>query len=394
MKGWPKVTLPDCCEIVSGSTPSRLKPNYWGGDIPWVTPKDLKGGDEKYIQDTPEKITKQGYDSCSTRMLPSGSILFTSRAPIGLVAIAGKPMCTNQGFKSLVPGPEVSSDYLYWCMRWMSPRVVAMGRGTTFTEVSRSVMERVRIPLPPLVDQARIASILDKAEEIRRKREQSIQLCDQLLKSVFLEMFGDPVTNPKGWEKRPLGEYLHDIESGWSPRCLARSAAGGEWGILKLGSVTWGRFDPHESKALAPGATPRRDIEVRAGDLLITRKNTYELVGASAFVFNTPTRLMLPDLIFRLRLSQGLDPIFTWQLLSTSTMRDELRRLASGTSGSMPNISKTRLRRLVVIAPEAMLQSRFASLALGVHDLRSLITEMSSESDCLRRALTSMLLCG
>jgi type I restriction enzyme S subunit len=111
------VPLGECCRIVSGSTPKRNKAEYWDGDIPWVTPKDLSKLDSPILKDAPEKITQAGYTSCSTTLMPEGSILFSSRAPIGHVAIAGRAMCTNQGFKSLVPGDKVHSPYLYWCMR-------------------------------------------------------------------------------------------------------------------------------------------------------------------------------------------------------------------------------------------------------------------------------------
>ncbi|MFM7884367.1 MAG: restriction endonuclease subunit S, partial [Microcystis panniformis] len=93
-KNWILIPLGDCCQIISGSTPKRNKPEYWGGDIPWVTPKDLGKLKTPVLKDAPEKITEAGYKSCSTTLLPQGSILFSSRAPIGYVAIAGRPMCT------------------------------------------------------------------------------------------------------------------------------------------------------------------------------------------------------------------------------------------------------------------------------------------------------------
>jgi type I restriction enzyme S subunit len=169
-RNWRLEPLGDCCEIVSGATPRREVPNYWGGSIPWVTPKDISDLDEAVFSDPPESITEEGYRSCSTRLVPIGSILFSSRAPIGLMAIAGRSMCTNQGFKSVVPGPEVDSHYLYYCLKRLVPRIQAMGNGATFKEVSKEVMERVEIPLPPhRSDQESIAAILDKADAIRRR---------------------------------------------------------------------------------------------------------------------------------------------------------------------------------------------------------------------------------
>jgi len=217
-KNWILIPLGDCCQIISGSTPKRNKPEYWGGDIPWVTPKDLGKLKTPVLKDAPEKITEAGYKSCSTTLLPQGSILFSSRAPIGYVAIAGRPMCTNQGFKSLVPNEYVHSPYLYWCMRKYASDIEALGSGTTFKEVSKGIVERFIIPLPPLEEQRRIAAILDKADGVRRKRKEAIRLTEELLKSTFLEMFGDPVTNPKGWEIVKIENIIELVSGQVDPR--------------------------------------------------------------------------------------------------------------------------------------------------------------------------------
>lgn len=218
MKKWDLVKIGDCCKVISGSTPRRNKPEYWNGDILWATPKDLSKLDGQYLNETPDLITQEGYKSCSTTLLPKGAILFSSRAPIGLVAIAGKEMCTNQGFKSLIPEKSVDSNYLYWCMKFCAPKLAQQGSGTTFKEVSKTVVERFKIPLPPIAEQKRIAEILDKADAVRRKRQEAIRLTEELLRSTFLDMFGDPVTNPKGWDVVKLGEIAEFLGGGTPSR--------------------------------------------------------------------------------------------------------------------------------------------------------------------------------
>ncbi len=208
---WREIRLSECCEIVSGSTPRRDRPEYWDGDIPWVTPKDLSALDSVYIADAPEKITGVGYQSCSTTMLPRGSVLYSSRAPIGLVAIAGRDMCTNQGFKSLVPSTTVDSGYLYWAMRRVTPKISAQGTGTTFKEVSKEVMGKVRIPVPTtgdgtpdLNEQRRIAAILNQADVLRRKRREAIQMTEELLHSAYMYRVGPGNANYRDWEPAPI----------------------------------------------------------------------------------------------------------------------------------------------------------------------------------------------
>ena len=189
------VKLKDCCSVVGGATPKRnLEENWNSKDIPWVTPKDISGLTNPILNDTPEYISKTGFKSCSTVMLPRGSVLLTSRAPIGNVAIAGKEMCTNQGFKSLVAKPDTSSKYLFHCIKHYIPQLQALGNGATFKEVSKKTVEEFSIPLPSLAEQNRIAAILDKADAIRRKRQQAIELADEFLRSVFLDMFGDSLS--------------------------------------------------------------------------------------------------------------------------------------------------------------------------------------------------------
>ena len=204
---WPVATVGEVCEVVSGATPKTGKPEFWGGNVPWVTPKDLSELGQKHLSDTPRKITKAGLKSCSARMLPAQSVLFSSRAPIGLVAINTLPVCTNQGFKSLVPRSDlVSPDFLFWWLKVQEKHIQSKGRGATFKEVSKKIVEDLQIPLPPLAEQKRIAGILDAADALRTKRREALAQLDTLIQSTFLDMFGDPVTNPMGWMVTCVGD--------------------------------------------------------------------------------------------------------------------------------------------------------------------------------------------
>lgn len=204
---FPKMKLGECAEIHSGSTPRTNNPDFWDGDITWVTPKDLSKLKSKFISKTESKITQLGFDSCSTKLLPENSVLFSSRAPIGHVAINTIPMCTNQEFKSFVPKADLlDSQYLYYWLKANKEYLQDLGVGATFKEISKTVIANVEIPLPPLAEQRRIASILDQADELRQKRQQTIEKLDQLLQATFIDMFGDPEQNPKKWNKVILGD--------------------------------------------------------------------------------------------------------------------------------------------------------------------------------------------
>jgi type I restriction enzyme, S subunit len=190
---WPTVRLDECTRIVGGSTPSTSRADYWDGNINWATPKDLSGLNSIYIAETPRKITQAGLASCSAEIIPVNSVLFSSRAPIGHVAINSKPMATNQGFKSFVPDRnQLSSGFLYWWLRSNRSYLESLGNGATFKEVSKAVVSRILIPLPPLNVQRRIAAILDQADVLRRKRREAVQHLRELPTIIFDQMVGRP----------------------------------------------------------------------------------------------------------------------------------------------------------------------------------------------------------
>ena len=145
-KGWEVKALGDIVEVVNGATPSTVNPRNYDGDVVWITPKDLSDQRSKFTYGGSRTISRDGYDSCSTHMLPKGSILMSSRAPIGLLSIAAVDLCTNQGFKSFVPKEIDDNLYLYYYLKEHMAQIEAMGSGTTFKEVSRESMISFQIP--------------------------------------------------------------------------------------------------------------------------------------------------------------------------------------------------------------------------------------------------------
>jgi len=364
MKDWPSVALGDIFEIARGGSPRPIQ-NFLTEEpdgVNWVMIGDASDS-SKYITHTKKRILKTGVKN--SRMVYPGDFLLTNSMSFGHPYIMKTSGCIHDGWLVLSNKKGViDQDYFYHLLG--SDLIYAefsrLASGSTVKNLNIEIVKGIKVSLPPLEEQRRIAAILDKADGVRRKRKEAIRLTEELLKSTFLEMFGDPVTNPKGWEVRELGDCVKDIESGWSPKCDTRQAEPEEWGVLKLGAVTYGHFNPDENKAMLPDDVPRQELEIKTGDLLVTRKNTYELVGASAFVQMTRPKLMLPDLIFRLRLIDGIDPVYVWQTLSQKTMRLKLSGLAGGTAGSMPNISKARLRTLPFPVPPQLLQLKYREI--------------------------------
>lgn len=175
-RGWKWRKLGSIAKIISGSTPRTDRPEYWNGDILWATPKDLGKLQTIEIDKTERTITQEGLNSCSAQLLPPGSILLTSRAPIGHLAINVKPMCTNQGFKNLVPNNYIYNRYLYWVLKFFVKELQHIGRGGTFEEISKSMVSSFEIPVPPLAEQRRIVA---RIEELTRRVEELKKLVEE-----------------------------------------------------------------------------------------------------------------------------------------------------------------------------------------------------------------------
>jgi type I restriction enzyme, S subunit len=212
---WPKACLGDVAQVVSGATPKSSVDHYWDGDIPWITPADLSNLAGKEVSVTSRRITAAGLSSCSARLLPARSVLFSSRAPIGHVAINTVPMATNQGFKSLVPDHEIlSPDFLYWWLKSNKSYLQSLGRGATFKEVSKEIVESIEIPLPPLEEQRRIATILDKVRSIQNRAEARKAELRSFEESLFNHFFGSTQEQRGRWEWEQFGSLCSRLTVG------------------------------------------------------------------------------------------------------------------------------------------------------------------------------------
>lgn len=174
-----EIRLSEIGKIVGGATPSTKHSEYYDGNIAWITPKDLSGHDSRWISCGKRNITQKGFSSCSTQMLPEGSILFSSRAPIGYVAIAKNTLCTNQGFKSIVPDEKIVNPlFVYYLLKFYTPHIEATASGTTFKEVSGANMKNFKVIIPKSIKtQEKIAELLGSLDD-------KIELNNEIIKTL------------------------------------------------------------------------------------------------------------------------------------------------------------------------------------------------------------------
>ena len=204
--------LGDICTVVSGSTPKTGVAEYWDGTVKWITPAELNE-DSFYITDSVRHITEDGKEKTGLSYLPKGTVILSSRAPIGKTAIAGCEMCCNQGFKNLICSDAVYNEYLYFFLKSKTNYLNSLGRGATFKEISKSIVEKIEIPLPNIEKQHQIVKELKATRNLIAHRKQQLTKLDELIKARFVEMFGDPYTNSKDYPLKK-GESFFKLSNG------------------------------------------------------------------------------------------------------------------------------------------------------------------------------------
>ena len=229
--------LGDICTVVSGSTPKTGVAEYWDGTVKWITPAELNE-DSFYITDSVRHITEYGKEKTGLSYLPKGTVILSSRAPIGKTAIAGCEMCCNQGFKNLICSDAVYNEYLYFFLKSKTDYLNSLGRGATFKEISKSIVEKIEIPLPNIEKQHQIVKELKATRNLIAHRKQQLTKLDELIKARFVEMFGDPVKNTMDWEIKSLSE-LGELNRGVSKARPRNSPEllGGPYPLIQTGEV-------------------------------------------------------------------------------------------------------------------------------------------------------------
>jgi type I restriction enzyme S subunit len=349
------MTLNQCCTIVSGATPKTSIDEYWDGDICWTTPKDLSKLETHYLEDTPRKITKIGLASCGASILPIGSVLFSSRAPIGHVAINVVPMATNQGFKSFIPKTGVlDAKFLFHWLRKNKDFLESLGNGATFKEVSKATVSRIEIYLPTIAEQRRIAAILDQADALRAKRRDALAQLDSLTQSIFIEIFGDPISNPKKWQVIPFKDAC---ETKLGKMLDARQQTGlDKRSYLRNANVQWFRVDLFDLLEMDFDSDARKKFSLQKGDLLICEGGD---PGRAAIWQGE-----LEDIYFQKALHRGRPTLnvanseylvwLLWFLSQNGALGDHV------TAATIAHLTGEKLKAMPIPVPPLALQQKFA----------------------------------
>ena len=344
--------------------------------LPIIRIQDLTGNaydlgfyDGKY----PEKIE-----------INDGDVLISWSASLGVyIWNRGKGLLNQHIFKVVFDKCEVNKQYFVFAVKHKLKEMELKTHGATMKHIVKKDFDNTVIPFPTVEKQADIAYILSKIESIVEFRQQELQQLDDLIKARFVELFGDPIKNPKGWDVVKLSKCLERIDNGKSFTCDSNAREGAFPAILKLSAATYGDYRPYENKALLDEKQFVESVEVHRGDLLFTRKNTPDLVGMAAYVFETPEKLMMPDLIFRLVTNERMTPIFLWQLINNREFRPVIQGISGGSAKSMSNISKERLKNIEVICPPISEQKKLEGVLEQVDKSKVAVQKALDETQLL-----------
>lgn len=395
-KGWKWVKLIEVSNLLSGGTPSRNNSQSFIGVIPWVKTLDLNCS---VVQTTEEKISEEAFNEIRGKILPVGTVMVAMYGGVGTIGksgILGIPATTNQAICSILPNPDLFiPEFLHaWLILIRSEWMLYSGGNRKDPNINKSVVEQMRFPLPPLPEQKRIVAILNEqmaaVEKARAAAEAQLQAAKTLPAAYLREVFDSP--EAQKWERKPLGEVLLNIETGKSMSCDERPAKEDEWGILKVSAVSWGKFKPEQNKVIPRTFTPLSKYEVHSGDLIISRANTKELVGAIVLVGETESNLMLSDKTLRLVTNTNVEKAYIEIALREKTAREYIESIATGTSDSMRNISQENIKKIPIFLPSKSKQASIINyLNLKQSATENLCKALQDQLDTIKQLPAALL---
>jgi type I restriction enzyme S subunit len=346
---WRETSLGDLADVVGGGTPPRENPDFFGNYIDWVTPTDLAPiGTVTALGTVAEGLSEEGLAKSSAKPLPPGSVLFSSRASIGKIAVTDRTCATNQGFANLVPREGVDPWFLAYLLCHNIPAIVRLAGETTYKEVSRKNLKAFRLDVPPLDEQrrivARIRECLECVDEIRALTAEALREHEAL----FAAALGD-VERAASWPRVPIGELVTTRNG----RSIRSTGDDGNGYVLTLSAVRDVSVDFTKRKRVEVDEKTAETFRVRAGDVFVSRSNTRELVGLSAVAETAPEeRVIFPDLLIRLTPKDSrVTSRYLAYALRFPSVRDQIMAHAKGTSQSMVKISAGSLGKVVVPLP-------------------------------------------
>ncbi|MDC5425459.1 restriction endonuclease subunit S [Acinetobacter baumannii] len=349
--------LGELVDFKGGGTPSRNVEEYWGNSISWATVKDLNEGIT--LTETQEFISELGLKNSASNLIAKGTIIIPTRMALGKVVISEIDVAINQDLKAVFVKDKETLDvkYLLRFLESNKENIASMGKGATVKGITLDQLKAIKIPLQPLAEQRRIAAILDKADELRQKRQQVIEKLDQLLQATFIDMFGDPVSNPKGWDVYKLKSLTSKIGSGSTPKGGDSSYKNDGISLIRSLNIYDGEFS-YKNLAFIDQeqANKLKNVILQPNDVLLN------ITGASVARCCIVPKEVLPARVNQhvsiLRIKENAIPEFLEALLISKPMKLHLLKI-SGAGATREALTKLQLQELEIIVPPLEIQNEF-----------------------------------
>ena len=353
-----EVMLKEIGEIITGNTPSKNIKEFWdSNDICFIKPDIIAdfglneiGVSNEYISECARK---------RARIVSKGSVFVTCIGSIGKIGIVGEgEYAFNQQINAIIPNSKINPRYLAYNLLFNKQRLIAVSNAPVVPIINKSQFGEFVVDIEPDINkQYRIVDILDKLSLIINNRKEELNQLDNIIRARFVELFEEIK------ETCNIDYYIKELIAGKSfaseVECKNK--------VLKTGAVSFDYFDESQFKNLPINYEPKEEHLVHKGDIIISRMNTTELTGAAAYVWEVSNNVYIPDRLWKAVIREGVNPIFLWNMLIQPATKEQIKKVCSGTSGSMKNISKSGMLGIRVKKVDVYLQNKFATFVEEVN---------------------------
>lgn len=384
--GWVETSLGEIAEVIGGGTPSTTIPEYWDGEIVWLTPTEITSQDGKVVLDSIRKITDLGFKNSGAQMLPKDSVILTSRASVGYVALAGQELCTNQGFQSLIPKHSVLAKFLMFWIQQNRSEFESRSAGSTFKEISKSNVKSIKIELPPLSEQRRIVDLISSVDSYIEALQQQLESAKKSRNAVLHELL---TADGEGWKDMKLSDVTDLITDGshFSPKTT-------DTGIpyVTVRDIKDGFLDLDNAARINEESyleLEKNGCRPLPNDILFSKDGT---VGKVALVMSGERFVVLSSLAIIRSTKSVILPKFLALTMSSSEFQGNA--IGSKTGLAIKRIVLKHLRDLRIKVPTISEQQRIIEIVSEIDSVVALNLKALAETINLRTGLLSDLLGG
>ena len=378
-----KVRLGDICTVVSGTTPKSHVDEYWNGDKVWITPAEINE-DTLVVTDSVRHISESAVKDSSLKSFPKGTVILSSRAPIGKMAIAGCEMYCNQGFKNLICSEKINNLYLLYFLRSRKNYLNSLGRGATFKEISKGIVENIKVPLPSMDTQIQIGNRIRTIEKLIGLRKKQLFLLDDLIKSRFVEMFGDPLENPYNFDVYLIKDLVIKSNNGISRR--GKSSGGNI--VLRLVELQDGFIDYAKPNRMLLTDSEKERFILHDNDVLFARVNgNPDRVGKCAVFYEIGEPVYHNDHIIRFHFDETkVNSTYLVILLNSKYGGIKIRSKIK-TSAGQYTVSQEGIKSIEILLPPLKLQKQYDSIVHHIDKSKLAVQKSLEELEKLKNSL-------